>query len=94
MLHNIPFLDRAVQTAPLRRIHRRLLALPPLRRRPPAGQDAVPRLRQVQELSEVGQRVVVVVEAAGIGGEDVIVFDAHAVAVDELAEGVFFGELV
>ena len=94
MLDDILFLDRGIQIAPLRRPHGPLLTLFPLRTRPPTRQDPAPRLGQVQKLPKIQQRIVSVVESAGIAGEVVVVLDAHAVAVDELAESVLFGEVV
>ena len=94
MLNDILFFHRGVQIAPFRGTHCPLLALPSLRIRPPARQQSLPRLRQVQELLKIRQRVVAIVEPAGIAGEAVVVLDAQAIAVDELAESVFLGKLV
>ena len=94
MLDDIVFLDRGVQIAPLRRPHGSLLTLPPLRTRPPVRQNPTPRLGHVQEFPKVRQWIISVVEPAGVAGEDVVVLDAHAIAIDELAESVLFGEVV
>lgn len=94
MFNDILLFHRGVEIAPLRRPHRPLLAILPLPIRPPAGQNPTPRLRQVQEPLKVDQRVVSVVESASVAGEVVVVLNAHAVAVHELAESHFLGELV
>ena len=94
MLNDIPFFHSGVQIAPFPRAHCHLLTLPPLRTRPPARQNSTSRLRHIQELLKIRQRVVSVVEPAGIAGEVVVILDTHAIAVNELAESIFLGELV
>jgi hypothetical protein len=61
-------------------------ALTPLLSIPASRQDTcVPRLRQ--ELSEVVDRVSAGVESDDVAVEDILVFDPHPVAVDQVLEG-------
>ena len=91
---DIPFFHSAIQVAPLPCIHCPLLSLPPLPIRPPAGQNSILHLCHVQEILKVDQWVVFVVESASIARKSVIVLNTHAIAVNQLAESVFLGELV
>ena len=94
MLNDIMLLNGGIDIRPLRLINSCSLTRSPLFCIPPLGQKPLALFRKIQEFLEVWERVFFIVETAGVAGKLVVVFDAHAVAVDELGVGVFLRELV